>query len=203
MRVSAVAVVSCLALGVAGCANPVAMYTAQKYWDGATAAEKRGDWRAAQSVWKAAIPRIQVAGGSDRQVAIALYEYGRSSGVICDWIEAERGLTESLQIDRRVKGPVSMSLVELARLNLAQSKYDRAKDYFAQAFAIFAGTDVETTDPLGYADALDEYSTSIEKSSSPEATQQYRQRAAQLRATFPKGQSHTDITPYGTQCHAP
>jgi hypothetical protein len=96
-----------------------------------------------------------------------------------------------------------MSLIELARLNLAQSKYDQARDYFAKALALFRGKDVETTDPIGYADVLDEYSTSIEKSSSPESTQEFRRRAAQLRATFPTGASHTDITPYGTQCNAP
>ncbi len=201
MRIAVVIAVT--ALVASGCANPVAQYTAQKYWDGAVAAEQRGDWRGARSVWKQVIPRIQVAGATDRQVAIAFYEYGRSSGVICDWPEAERGLTEALEIDKRVKGPVSMSLIELARLNLAQGKYDQAREFFSQALNLFKDMDVETNDPFGYADFLEEYSTSIEKSSHPESTLQHRQRAAQLRATFPKGASHTDITPYGTQCVAP
>jgi len=112
-------------------------------------------------------------------------------------------LKAALEIDARVKGPETMSLVELARLNLAQSKYDQARAYFAKAFALFKGQDVETTDPIGYADVLDAYATSIEKSSSPEPTKEFRDRAAQLRATFPNGASHTDITPYGTQCNAP
>ncbi len=59
----------------------------------------------------------------------------------------------------------------------------------------------ETRDSLGYTDLLDEYAMVLENTGEQEAAIKHRQRAKQLRDTFPGKQAHTEITPYGTHCN--
>lgn len=190
-------------LGLAACANPVSRYTASRYWDAAIAARDAGNWHLARSNWSRTILNAQAGGVDKRTLAIAYYEYGRSSGVICDWKEAETGLLKSLDLDRSINGPVHLSIVELGRLYFDQKRYEDARRYFADAYARFEEMNAETRDPLGYAAFLDEYSASIEMSSAGGDTSKYHSRAEEIRRTFPKGVNHTDRTPYGTACAAP
>ncbi len=197
---------SVLAFGLylLGCANPVNRYTAGKYADAAIAAGESGNWRLARSNWARALTNAQIGGEANtRSMAIAYYEYGRSSGIICDWVEAERGLKKSLEFDRRLNGPIHLSLIELGRMHFDQKQYEPARTYFSEAFKLFEAMNAETMDPLGYAQFLDEYSLSLENTGAADRAVPFRSRAAQLRATFPRGKNHTDRTPYGTQCDAP
>lgn len=193
-----------LGLYLVGCANPVNRYTAGKYADAAISAREAGNWRLARSNWARAITNAQIGGEANtRSMAIAYYEYGRSSGIICDWTEAERGLQKSLELDRRLNGPIHLSLIELGRMHFDQKQYEPARNYFSEAFKLFEAMNAETMDPLGYAQFLDEYSLSLESTGAADQAAPFRSRAQQLRTTFPAGKNRTDRTPYGTQCSAP
>jgi len=132
-------------------------------------------------------------------IAVLSYEYGRYSGAICDWNEAEKGLSEAYDIDSQNGGPAYMSLVELARMNLDRGQYDKAFEYFDRVMPDLEKRQLDTRDPLGYADLLDEYANSLEKIGKGESVSTLRARAEVLRRTFPGKSPHTDRTPYGTQ----
>ena len=190
------------ALVLTGCASSVNQRNAAKYWDAAIAARDQGNWSLARSNWSKMIINGDLGGLDQRNMSIAYYEYGRASGILCMWEEAEKGLKKSLEIDRSNSGPIHLPLIELARLNFDRGKYGQAAEYFEEAKSIVDSFNAETRDPLGYAEFLDELSESIEKSNADGKTTSYRERADELRAAFPNGTKHTDRTPYGTQCTA-
>lgn len=189
-----------LGAAIGGCANPINQVNANKYWQAAESARSQGNWNLARENWSRAIVNGKLGGIKQRNLSVAYYEYARASGVLCDWVEAEKGLKKSLEIDRKTSGPVHYPLIELARLNLDQKNYNLASDYFKEALDVLEKLNVETKDPLGFADLYDEYSESVEKSSNHDESISLRKRAKELRAAFPNGKSHTDRTPYGTQC---
>jgi tetratricopeptide (TPR) repeat protein len=201
MRYLLAATIGCALLY--GCANPVNRHTANRYWDAAIAARDAGDWRLARSNFARAIPNAELGGADSRQLAVAYYEYGRSSGVICEWSEAARGLQKALELDRSVAGPIHLSLVELGRMHFDKKEFELAREYFAEAYGLLEEMSAETHDPLGYAQFLVEYATSLERSGAADQATPLRARAEQLRATFPSGKSRTDRTPYGTRCNVP
>ena len=191
-----------IALVISGCATQINQRNAQKYWNAATIARDQGNWQLARSNWSKTIVNGNLGGVDQRNMSIAYYEYGRASGILCIWEEAENGLTKSLEIDRSNSGPVHLPLIELARLNYDQRKFAQAAKFFREAKPIVDSFNAETQDPLGYAEFLEEFSESIEKSTGGQETSQYRKRANQLRATFPDGTKRTERTPYGTECNA-
>ena len=184
----------------AGCSSSINKQNSAKYWDAAIAARDQGNWQLARSNWSKMIVSGNLAGVDQRNMSIAYYEYGRASGILCDWQEAESGLKKSLEIDRSNSGPVHLPLMELGRLNFDQGKYDQALGYFREAKPLVDSINAETRDPLGYAEFLDELAESIEKSTNDGEAAQYRERAKQLRSTFPSGTKHTERTPYGMNC---
>lgn len=190
---------------LAGCANPINRHTAGKYNQAAYAAMKSGDWFGARMYFGRAIQNAKVGGVDTKSMAVLWYEYGRSSGVICDWVEAERGLDEAYKLDSETQGPVYMSLYERGRMHYDRKQYTKAVEYFARTNAEFdkARFNFDTADPLGYADYLEEYSDALEKTGNVNDAKKHRDRAVELRNTFPGKEAHTEKTPYGTQCKLP
>jgi tetratricopeptide (TPR) repeat protein len=136
-------------------------------------------------------------------MSILYYEYGRASGVICDWKEAEHGLRKALELDREINGPVHVAQIELGRMYFDRKDYATAEQYFSTVQPIFERIDAQTADPLGYAVFLDEYASTLEALSRPADAIPLRARADELRRTFPTSRVRTARTPYGTQCNAP
>ncbi len=114
-----------LLLVMAGCANSINMHNAQRYAVAGQAAVRNGAWAEARKNFGLAIANVRMGHGDDRTRAVLYYEYGRASGVICDWPEAERGLNEAYNLDQQISGPAYMSLVELARMNLIEGGMTR------------------------------------------------------------------------------
>jgi hypothetical protein len=132
--------------------------------------------------------------------AVLYYEYGRSSGVICDWVEAERGLNQAYQLDEQSGGPAYMSLYELARMNFDRKRYPEALEYFNRVLPEFNRIQADTRDPLGYAAFLDEYGASLQQVEKTSEAASAKARAEELRKAFQGKDPHTEKTPYGTQC---
>ncbi|MSQ58542.1 MAG: hypothetical protein EXR36_02555 [Betaproteobacteria bacterium] len=184
-----------------GCGgNSINLRAARNYAAAGYQAMHAGDWKNAQTYFSRAILNAQLAKAGPRAMAVLKYEYGRSSGVICDWGEAQAGLNEAYDLDRQNAGPAYMSLYELARLNLDRRDYPKAKEYFEQAFAEFQKIGADTRDPLAYAEFLEEYAVTLENTWSGTEAFAHRERALEIRGTFPAGKSHTEKTPYGAQC---
>src|SRR2546423_15195776 len=93
-----------------------------------------------------------------------------------------------------------MSLYEMGRMNYDRKLYAQAIGYFARVEPEFERRQLDTQDPLGMADYLDEYATALEQTGKIDQAKSRRARAGELRQTFRGRQAHTEKTPYGTQC---
>lgn len=194
-----VAVSACFV--IFGCA--INERTAHRYANAGDAASQRGDWTAAREHWRRAVINAKLAHMSDRALAVAHYEYGRASGVVCEWAEAELGLKEAYRLDAAAGGPAYKAAYELGRLNYDRKQYRSAVEQFLQAKTEFDKLQAETKDPVGYADFLDEYAVALEQTGRAEQAQPLRSKSLELRKTFSGKTAHTEKTPYGTQCKNP
>jgi tetratricopeptide (TPR) repeat protein len=149
-----------------------------------------------------AITNAELAGAPEKGLAVLWYEYGRSSGVICDWEESEKGLNMAFELDSRTGGPDYMALYELARMNHDREMYPEAIEYFQRAYSKIQEDQADTKDPIGYADFLDEFAYLLEHTGQNDMVPQLSARSERIRAAFKGKDSHTEKTPYGTECQA-
>ena len=191
---------SLLLLFASGCASYVNKHSANIQMNAGYEAIEAGDWYAAKENFGRAVRNGELANANQRDLSVAYYEYGRSSGVVCDWEGAEFGLKKSLELDRKHSGAKYFPLIELGRMYLDREDYDEALVYFSEVAPLFEEMNADTIDPLGFADFLDEYAEVIEKSDFDGQEDQYKARAAELRRTFPSGEARSERTPYGSAC---
>lgn len=187
-------------LALAACGNPAVRHISTEYAITADNAARAGDWSTARTNWKKAVTEAELAEAPPQALAILWYEYGRSSGVICDWAEAKTGLIKAYDLDLISNGPAFMSLFELARMNFDRKRYREAVNYFERVLTEFEDQPLDTRDPLGHADFLDEYAASLDNLGRGVEAKKHRRRSAKIRAAFPKAEPRTEKTPYGTQC---
>ena len=184
------------------CAAPINQRNAEKYYAAAVSAQHSGDWWNSRKYFARAISNAELAGAPSKGLAVLWYEYGRSSGVICDWEEAENGLNKAFELDSKIGGPAYMSLYELAQMNYARELYTAAIEYFQGAYSGMEEDQADTKDPIGYADFLDKYIHALEQAGRNDLVPQLSARSEKIRAAFTGKESHTEQTPYGTLCQA-
>lgn len=189
-----------LVLALAGCASPLNERNAHNYADQGAAAQQAGDWDVARRCWAKVVVNAQLAGMTDEEQAIAFYEYGRSCGVTCFYEKSEKYLLKALALDRASGGPVHMSLLELARLNFDQGKYQIANHYFGQLTAIYARARAAEKDPAGVALVYEEFSKSLANVNKHDEAKKYRRMSEQLKRKARGRKSDTERTPYGKHC---
>jgi hypothetical protein len=88
-----------------------------------------------------------------------------------------------------------MSLVELARLNFDRQQHGTAVEYFDRVVLELEASHADTRDPIGYAQILDEYASSLEQTGKNGLAGKFHDRARDLRKAFPGQSSRTDRTP--------
>jgi tetratricopeptide (TPR) repeat protein len=191
----------CLALGLSGGVSAIKDQYASNYEQTGAIAQARGDWDAARRAYAIAVNNV--ARSDPRTNAIYHYEYGRSLGVTCFFVEAERELNIAYDFDQRAGQALYLSLVELARLNLDQRKFPQAALYFERALSEIDRANVAKVSPMAYADTLDEYASALSGAGHQLEAAATIKRASEIRSNNPKGHSITDRTPYGRQCANP
>ncbi len=165
--------------------------------DAAEAATTQGQWSEARQRWQLALNKL--AAVDDEYRAVVYYEHGRSAGVMCDWAQAESSLQQALELDRKTDGPYFMSLLELARLQLAQRHYPQAKDYFDQVLPELHKHHAAVVDPLSTAAILDDYAAVLVELGAAAEAATFKQRAAALRQPQ-EAAAAVPATPYGRGC---
>jgi len=189
----------CISVLLVSCANPINLKTAQNYAQGCTEFEHQGEWwKARQACGRAAI-NAELGGAEPRAIAWAWYEYGRTSGIICDYPEAKKALEKSLELDTANNGPILMDNFELARLHFDQKKYKEASTYYQSGIAV-TPKEVVDQDPIGYADILDEYGEALKQLGDTAGSEKLLAESKQLRASNPNKTALTKHTPYGKFC---
>jgi len=163
-------------------------------------AQQIGDWTEALEYSSRAYEEALAANAPDSTLVVALYEYGRSAGVVCKFNEAEEALLESVQLMQQSDHPAFIGLIELARLNLDQGKWAQASNYFEEALAELDRVQAKFEVPHDYADILDEYALARHHLIDEAGAVALEEQAAELRAGAPQRNSTWDRTPYGTHC---
>ncbi len=191
-----------LTVMVSGCVNPINLHTAGKYFQAGHSNLSAGDWVTAQKNFGKAVLNAKLGKADDRAMAVYLYEYGRASGVLCDWTESEKSLIAAYELDRENDGPTHMSLVELTRMHIGRQEFSKAVEYSDKVLPELKNLQADARDPIGYAEFLEEYSLALEQTEKDEAIKihRMRERAKELRNVFPNAKPFHDKTPYGTQC---
>lgn len=184
-----------------GCANPINLRTASRYAEACQGFQAQNEWWKARMNCGRAATNADLGRATARTRAVLWYEYGRTSGAICDYVEARRGLNTAVKLDEESGGPAFMSFLELARLELDQGNFKESAAHFARFDAAVPRGTAEKEDPVGYADVLEEYARAAEGSGNGPLASSLRQRSKQLRSANPGKSSNTDRTPYGKYCH--
>lgn len=193
------AVLMMSALMLVSCANPINLNTAQRYAQGCLEFQHQGEWwKARQACGRAAV-NAELGGANPQAIAVLWYEYGRASGVICDYPEAKKALEKSLELDKANNGAVIMDYFELARLHFDQKLFKEASTYYRAGVAA-TPKELMAQDPIGYADVLGEYSEALKQIGDVESSEKVISEARELRSSNPNANSLTKRTPYGKFC---
>lgn len=185
---------------VASCANPINLRTANEYFRGGQSNAAQGNWFKARMSFGRAWTNADLGHANDGIKAVYAYEYGRTSGVICDWAESEKGLLKALELDAKINGPVHMSLVELARMYHAKGDLQNSEKYFGQAKQSLDKIQADTRDSIGYANILKEYAEILTRLGKTEDAKLLKRREEEIRSVFKDRASSHDQTPYGRHC---
>jgi tetratricopeptide (TPR) repeat protein len=162
---------------------------------------KAGNWNNARRTYTLALSNATWAEDKPQELATLNYQVGRANGVTCRYELAEQHLNQAMELDKQSSGPSYRSTIELGRLNLAQGKAPEAAGYFERALAEMDKTGVEKRDPVGLAEALDDYANALAKAGK-DATAAVT-RAADLHKKHAGTSAVTARAPYGTQCEEP
>ena len=185
---------------LASCANPLNLHTANEYFQGGRNNAAQDKWFNARMAFGRAWTNADLGNAEDRVKAVYAYEYGRASGVICDWVESERGLSKALELDKKTNGLVHMSLVELARMYHAKGAFEESGKYFGLGKNELDKAQADTKDAIGYANILGEYAEVLSKLGSVEEAKALRKREEEIRSVFKGRTSGHEQTPYGQHC---
>jgi tetratricopeptide (TPR) repeat protein len=168
---------------------------------------QEGKWLTYKKLMRTVIDKSTASGAPPEKRAIYWYEYGRASGVVCDWEDAEFALTVANNLDAKSGGPVHESLAELGRINVVKKRYEKAVDYFTRSLKAFAQYNEKNpggkiTNQLGNARVIEDFAYALEQAGGQQSdVKKLRDSAADIREKFAgKEGVREDITPYGTQC---
>ncbi len=200
MQMKTFYVTAILSVFLAGCVNPINLHTGEQYYQGGIENAKQDKWFNARMAYGRAWTNADIGKADDRTTAVYAYEYGRASGAICDWKEAEHGLLKALELDKKTNGPVHMSLYELARMYRAQGMHEKAEEYFVKTDEKMKAVNAEERDPIGYADFLKEYAQNSNSLGKATEASRLTSLETKIRKTHPGKTRNGDRTPYGQFC---
>ena len=198
-----------LLTGCAGLRNPINLYNAQEYHSAAEQAEQNGDLLLAREYYHRALLNAQWGNAPKAGVSMATYNLGRIRGYLCEYIEAEKLLKEALKLQEEVPiaddpdhGILSMRLFELARFYYDFGHNEQAIPYWERGIPLAEKVDIETSDPIAYANVLDEYAVSLKKTNQPDKADTIKTKADEIRSRNP-GKEATFIPRwYNQKCGA-
>lgn len=185
---------------LSSCANPINRKTAAIYADRCRGFQAQNEWWKARQACGRAATNAKLGGAPEGTLAVLWYEYGRTSGAICDYVEAQKGLEEAMKLDQATGGPVYMSLLEMARLSSAQGRFTEAASYYSKFWSAIPKELAERDDPIGSAEALEEQAEAYKQIGDASSSKRAKDQASALRAANPNKPSNTDRTPYGKFC---
>lgn len=183
------------------CINPTNLNTASQYFNGGKHLISQNKWFDGRMAFARAWDNARVGGGKQSMIAVYAYEYGRASGAICSWKQAEKGLLKALNLDKKTNGPIHMTYVELARMYHAQGLLGKSNKYFSLGKVELDKLPLDKIDVIAYTKILDEYVNVLSKLKKYQEAKLIKKRSNHVRNTYRNRKNLTDFTPYGKFCH--
>ena len=189
-----------LALPALVCANPINRANAEKYHEWGSQAELTGDFSLAEQNYSRALWNARMGNVPRSGISLVTYNLGRVKGYLCKYDEAEQLLLEALQLEEQESGAdsglTSMRLFELARLSAARNRFDEAHQYYSRAIPVVRELDIESVDPIGFANVLSDFAKVLESLDQESAAEDAARESEQLIAAHPGRQAEFTPRPY-------
>jgi tetratricopeptide (TPR) repeat protein len=174
-----------ISMALSGCANPINMYTAQRYFDAGTAAEQAGNYQLAHENYYRAYVNTEIGHADGQRKALAMYNLARMKGYLCMKAEAEPLLLNSMAVEEKALSQngswYTGRLVETARFYLGFGEYAKAVPYFEKATLRLVNSGNEQTIPIEMADLWDDYAETLRWTGSESKANDVANRARSLR----------------------
>jgi tetratricopeptide (TPR) repeat protein len=159
------------------------------------------EWNLAQQAFAKAVRTGELAHASPQKMVNLYYEYGRTSGIICQYDLAELNLKKAYALDEQQQGPTATDLFELALMHKAAGKLPVSLAEFTRAKTLMDQSGVEKSSPAQYAGFLTAYAATLQLAGQDSEAEALRQQARDLVGNT-SDQNDTGLTPYGSQCGA-
>jgi len=163
----------------------------------------RGDYVQAKESFSAAL-QLATQENWKPDIATAKYGLGRSLGQLCQFSEAEKYLIEAASLESEISGGkgirLSQDYFELARLYYDYGKFDKAVPYFQKAIPLAEELGVASSDPIGYANVLEDYAIALSKIGDGNQTKAITQKIDTLRQSNPGKSASFKIVRFNPQC---
>jgi tetratricopeptide (TPR) repeat protein len=193
-----------ISMVLSSCANPINMYTAQKYFDAGTAAELAGNYQLAHENYYRAYVNTEIGNADDQRKALVMYNLGRMKGYLCMKAEAEPFLSNSVAVEEKALSQngrwYTGRLSEMARFYLGFREYAKAVPYFEKATLRLVDSGNEQTNPIEMADMWDDYAEALRHAGFGDKANEAATRARSLRASNAGKTARFVPFPYGKNC---
>ena len=128
-------------------------------WSGNIAYEQL-KYEVAKDYYESAIELAKNSNDKEYQ-SIAMYGLAKTEGRLCNFSQAEYLLKESIQIRNELfdtgNAKITQNIFELGRIYIAQEKWNLASFQYNKAIPMLEKFDMETLDPIGLSNLLEEY----------------------------------------------
>ena len=164
---------------------------------------KRGDYAQAKESFSSAL-QLATQQNWKPHIATAKYGLGRSLSQLCQFDEAEKYLMEAASLESEISGGkgiyLSQDYFELARLYYEYGKFDKAVPYFQKAIPLAEELRVASSDPIGYANALEDYAIALSKVGDANQAKAIEQKITAFRQSNPGKSAGFKIIRVNPQC---
>lgn len=195
-----------ISIVLSGCANPINMHTAQRYFDAGMAAERQGNYQLAHENYYRAYVNTELGHADDQRKALAMYNLARMKGYLCMKAEAEPLLVNSVAAEEKALSQngswYTGRLVETARFYLGFGEHAKAIPYFEKATLRLVDSGNEQTAPIEMADLWDDYAEALRRTGTESKASEVTNRARSLRASNAGKTARFVPFPYGKNCKA-
>ncbi len=198
MRVRIIGIAAFLLL--TGCASDLNRKEASIHFEAAQRFDRAGDYASAREQYGKALVDARLAGAPPATISMLTYNFGRTTGYTCHLDESEKYLVDALELEESVTGPnsgvASMRVLELARLSFDRDEFEKSAAYYDRGIRIVSDLGVAQSDPIGLANALDEYSLALKKVGRESDARDAARRADDLRRFHPGARATFSPTRY-------
>ncbi len=175
---------------LSGCiSNPVNDYTRARYYEAGEKAEMAGDLETARRDFGRAQINAQTGNLGPAKEAYACYEWSRVTGYLGRYAEAEKGYIEALALIDKANGQADRLrpplLCEYARMLRDSGQEPKAVPVYTRALSELEQIYIESVDPMGMAEFLDDYSQALRSAGATGQADAIAARSARIKDKHP------------------